>query len=48
MSFKCGDRVRFRCQKVCGTVLQGNAEETLVRFDDGDKCPVDTEYLVRA
>ena len=46
MSYKIGDRVKFRNQNVLGTVLQGNDEETLVKFDDGDKCAVDTEYLI--
>jgi len=45
MSFKIGTRVQFRKMKTCGTVLQGNEDETLVKFDDGDKCAVDTIYL---
>lgn len=45
MSYKIGDRVKFRNQKVLGTVIQGNDIETLVKFDDGDKCSVDTEFL---
>jgi len=45
MSYKIGVRVQFKNQKVLGTVLQGNEEETLVAFDDGDKCAVDTVFL---
>lgn len=45
MSYKIGDRVKFRNQKVLGTVVMSNACETLVKFDDDDKCAVDTEYL---
>jgi len=45
MSFRIGERVKYRNMKCLGTVLQGNDNETLVHFDDGDRCAVDTFFL---
>ena len=45
MSYNYGIRVQYKHMKTLGTVIQGNEEETLVCFDDGDKCAVDTVFL---
>lgn len=45
MSFKIGTVVRFGNQKTTGWVIQSNDDETLVNFNDGDRCAVATCYL---
>jgi hypothetical protein len=45
MSFKFGTIVRFGNQKTTGRVIQSNDEESLVHFNDGDRCAVATCYL---
>lgn len=47
--FKPGEKVKFP-QVGCntGVVISASSEETLVRFDDGDTCPVSTDFLQSA
>jgi hypothetical protein len=44
-SFEHGMKVRFGNSPILGHVLMSNSEESLVHFDDGDRCTVSTEYL---
>jgi hypothetical protein len=38
--------VKFGNSPILGHVIMSNADETLVYFDDGDRCAVSTEFLM--
>lgn len=45
MSYKIGTTVQYKNFPTTGRVQMSNDIETLVYWNDGDKCAVATEYL---